>query len=593
MNLIPNCPVTIQDIKNAEFVWGPDLGCIKGKTVRCQPSAVRITGTDIPMQIMQQYKDVTLSVDIMKVTGIPFLMTISKHIKFGSAGKLDSMRNSHILKHFKAIIGAYVTRGFHVTIILADDQFESMRGDLADLHAQLNVTARDEHVPEIERYQRTIKERVRGQYNVLPYQHLPPLFIIEMVYHSVFWRNMFALRGGVSQTQSPSEIVLNRKVNFNAHSKVEFGEYVQTHEEHNNNMNSRTIGAIATRPSTGDGAYYFISLATGRRINRRSWTPMPMPMTETVAQVHRLARRAKARKTITFTNNNGEDLDTLYDDLARDEDDLALDAETAGVNNDDNNSVGHDDDDSDYNPDSDDADDNDEDSNNYYSALNDEDNDDEDDDGDDDNDSDDDGNIRVGIENPGVDVEIPGVDTTPTSEIPGVDAEIPGVDAGNPNQHSDEEEQANTKERTYTSAVSGDIMKLRQQPRKEYKVFTQDGTVPDNEEIVLLNMCDENKNGFEETKFDKIEAEYMFLHDTLGWKEGLSDVTDANNNNSPSDVTNLTKLTEYLFLTEQMNWRKGLKVLGERGEGAIEKELQQIHDMEGFQPKHWHELTKE
>ncbi len=47
-----------------------------------------------------------------------------------------------------------------------------------------------------------------------------------------------------------------------------------------------------------------------------------------------------------------------------------------------------------------------------------------------------------------------------------------------------------------------------------------------------------------------------------------------------------TKLAEYLFLTEQMNWRKGLKVLGEKGEGAIEKELQQIHDMEGFQSKH-------
>ena len=32
---------------------------------------------------------------------------------------------------------------------------------------------------------------------------------------------------------------------------------------------------------------------------------------------------------------------------------------------------------------------------------------------------------------------------------------------------------------------------------------------------------------------------------------------------------------------------------GEKGENAIAKELQQIHDMEGFQPKHWHELTKE
>ena len=32
-DMIPNCPVTIQDIKNAELIWGPDLGCVKGKTV--------------------------------------------------------------------------------------------------------------------------------------------------------------------------------------------------------------------------------------------------------------------------------------------------------------------------------------------------------------------------------------------------------------------------------------------------------------------------------------------------------------------------------------------------------------------------------
>ena len=42
-----------------------------------------------------------------------------------------------------------------------------------------------------------------------------------------------------------------------------------------------------------------------------------------------------------------------------------------------------------------------------------------------------------------------------------------------------------------------------------------------------------------------------------------------------------------------MGWRKGLKLFGEKGEEAVEKELQQIHDMEGFQPKHWYELTKE
>ena len=72
----------------------------------------------------------------MKVTGIPFIMTISRHVKFRSAGKLDSMKTGHILKHFKALICAYVTRGFKVTIMLADNQFEPMRGNLASLHAQ-------------------------------------------------------------------------------------------------------------------------------------------------------------------------------------------------------------------------------------------------------------------------------------------------------------------------------------------------------------------------------------------------------------------------------------------------------------------------
>ena len=81
---------------------------------------------------------------------------------------------------------------------------------------------------------------------MLPFKVIPPIIIVELVYAQVFWRNMFALKGGVSTTQSPAEIILNRKLDFNAHCKVEFGEYVQTNEEHNNSMNTRTVGAIAT-----------------------------------------------------------------------------------------------------------------------------------------------------------------------------------------------------------------------------------------------------------------------------------------------------------------------------------------------------------
>ena len=39
--------------------------------------------------------------------------------------------------------------------------------------------------------------------------------------------------------------------------------------------------------------------------------------------------------------------------------------------------------------------------------------------------------------------------------------------------------------------------------------------------------------------------------------------------------------------------KQGIKMFQERGEDTIKKELQQIHYIEGFQPKHWFELTKD
>ena len=39
-NQIPNCPITVQDIKNAEFIWGPDHGSLSGKTVSQKSHAV-------------------------------------------------------------------------------------------------------------------------------------------------------------------------------------------------------------------------------------------------------------------------------------------------------------------------------------------------------------------------------------------------------------------------------------------------------------------------------------------------------------------------------------------------------------------------
>lgn len=80
----------------------------------------------------------------------------------------------------------YASHSFCVTIILVDNQFESMRGDLADLMAIINVVTHDKHVPEVERYNPMIKEQVRSTYNI-PFKYVPPIFIVKLVYAQVFW----------------------------------------------------------------------------------------------------------------------------------------------------------------------------------------------------------------------------------------------------------------------------------------------------------------------------------------------------------------------------------------------------------------------
>jgi hypothetical protein len=59
---------------------------------------------------------------------------------------------------------------------------------------------------------------------------------------------------------------------------MECGQYVETHEPHNNSMNERTCPAIFLRTNgNAQGGAYFMSLRTGQQLNRQGWTVLPMP----------------------------------------------------------------------------------------------------------------------------------------------------------------------------------------------------------------------------------------------------------------------------------------------------------------------------
>jgi hypothetical protein len=201
-NDIPNCAVGRQDVLNAADIFGCDFGTLQGKTTRSKLEGTRGSIFNIPRQIMEQYRNVTLCIDIMFVNQIPFFLSISRNIKFITVSVLANSKEALLTKALKEIHAVYRKRGFRIQNTLGDSEFECTRGVVAsDLNSELNICGEDEHVPNIERCIRTVKERTRCTHAVTPFDHFPPKMITEMIFLSVFWLNAFPHRLGVSTRQ--------------------------------------------------------------------------------------------------------------------------------------------------------------------------------------------------------------------------------------------------------------------------------------------------------------------------------------------------------------------------------------------------------
>ena len=272
----------------------------------------------IPSELMSQYRNFVVGADVMYIIKLPFFVTMSRNIKFSTAELMIDRKHETLVDHVKQIQRVYMKRGFRIRTFLMDGQCDVIRGDLSELNITLNTGTRGKHIPEVERQIRTIKESVRCVYATLPFTKIPNCMLAELVYFCAFWLNSFPAHDRISDTLSPWPIVTGSHIDFNKHARLEFGAYIQTHEEHDNTMATRTTGAIALRPTgSAQGGFYLYSLSTGRVLNRNQWTALLMPR-EVINRVHVLARRSTA--ALTFADRDGVIIPKDDDDVNTDDD---------------------------------------------------------------------------------------------------------------------------------------------------------------------------------------------------------------------------------------------------------------------------------
>ena len=175
MNAIANCPVTIGDMNLAEEIFGKDIPTLKGKMMRRKPTPVVHSLIEIPPELIEAQHAIDLCFDTIYVNGLAFLMTISKRIMYCTVVWIKERTPENYRSALNKVFIIYQRAGFKVARVHCDNEFIPAVKLLQEDHPGLeyNEVSVQEHVSEVERNNRTIKEQICVAFHNTPFHSLP------------------------------------------------------------------------------------------------------------------------------------------------------------------------------------------------------------------------------------------------------------------------------------------------------------------------------------------------------------------------------------------------------------------------------------
>ena len=158
------------------------------------------------------------------------LVTISEVISYITCNIMVNKKKGNINNEISKVIKMYSSRGFYISDIFGDNEFNIDDIKTSVLPSKLQICASGEHVPKIERSIRTIKERARTMCHSLRYNCFPNIMSRVIVATAIQWINAFHSSGGTIGNYSPA-LILEGSTNPDCNRKrLTFGSYAHVYD---------------------------------------------------------------------------------------------------------------------------------------------------------------------------------------------------------------------------------------------------------------------------------------------------------------------------------------------------------------------------
>jgi hypothetical protein len=205
--------LTGKDIDRANQIFGSCAAILQGKSTRHTPPPARIDIMDIPPELIEDNRDVELTVDGLSVCGVDFLSGIDKSIRLRHIVPIMSRRSDELRKGLQRMITRYTRGGFRVKTVFADREFKPVMQPLEkQLGVRFDFAASNAHIPAAERNNRTIEERMRVLLQYLPFSKVPKVVIRAIASYVTDCMNYYPAKGGISSYYSPHILVGGRRL---------------------------------------------------------------------------------------------------------------------------------------------------------------------------------------------------------------------------------------------------------------------------------------------------------------------------------------------------------------------------------------------